>query len=173
MLIDRLQAGKVSTTLVPNEVIDRLRNHPDKIVVATASKLFPKSPDSGYDFKTKLEQVEVALKHAAGNPYAGEPIFTERCAACHKLFFKGGNIGPELTSYQRDNLGTMLISIINPNAEIREGYQWMNVQTTDGRVLNGFQVDRDNQAMVIRGLDGQALTIATKDIKDVQPVGAV
>jgi putative heme-binding domain-containing protein len=171
MLIARLQEGKVSTTLVHSEVVDRLRNHPDKNVVAVALKLFPKAPDSGYDFKTKLEQVEVALKSASGNPYAGEPIFTERCATCHKLFFKGGNIGPELTSYQRDNLGTMLISIINPNAEIREGYQWLNVQTTDGRVLNGFQVDRDNQATVIRGLDGQNVTIAARDIKDMQPVG--
>jgi putative heme-binding domain-containing protein len=98
-------------------------------------------------------------------------MFMQRCAACHKLFFKGGSIGPELTSYQRDNLGTLLISIVNPNAEIREGFQFISVETKDGRTLSGFQVDRDNQVTVLRGLDGQDVTITAKEIKQVQPMG--
>ncbi|MSU53863.1 MAG: dehydrogenase, partial [Opitutaceae bacterium] len=76
-----------------------------------------------------------------------------------------------LTIYQRDNLGTMLISIVNPNAEIREGFQFISVETKDGRTLSGFQVDRDNQVTVLRGLDGQDTTIAAKEIKQVQPMG--
>jgi putative heme-binding domain-containing protein len=95
----------------------------------------------------------------------------QNCAACHKLFFKGGSIGPDLTSYQRDNLGTMLISIINPNAEIREGYQFISVETKDDRSLSGFQVDRDKQVIVLRGLDGQDVTINVKEIKEVQSMG--
>ena len=95
----------------------------------------------------------------------------ERCAACHKLFFKGGAIGPDLTSYQRNDLGTMLLSIVNPNAEIREGFQFINIETTDGRSLGGFELDRDHQVTVLRGLDGQDLTIAAHEIADVQPMG--
>ena len=110
------------------------------------------------DFNAKIADVEEALKKAPGSPYAGEAIYDQRCASCHKLFFKGGNIGPELTDYQRDNLGTMLISIVNPNAEIREGFQFITVKTKDGRALGGFQVERDNQVTILRGLDGQDLT---------------
>ena len=171
LLVAELQSGKLSLSLVPNDVADRLRSHRDKTISEAAAKLFPKAAESGYDFKKKLAEVEAALKHNAGNPYAGEATFMERCASCHKLFFKGGNIGPELTSYQRDNLGTMLISIINPNAEIREGYQFISVDTKDGRSLSGFQVDRDNQVTVLRGLDGQDVTISAKEIKEVRPMG--
>jgi putative heme-binding domain-containing protein len=98
-------------------------------------------------------------------------MFTARCAACHKLFFKGGNVGPELTTYQRDNLGTMLMSIVNPNAEIREGFQYYTVETKDGRTLSGFFVDRDNQVTVLRGLEGENITLRASEIAELQPMG--
>jgi putative heme-binding domain-containing protein len=171
MLLDRLQSGQLNLALVPNDLADRLRTHRDKAISAAAAKLFPKALASGYNFKKKIAEVEAALQRAPGNPYAGEPLFMQRCAACHKLFFKGGNIGPELTNYQRDNLGTMLISIVNPNAEIREGFQYISVETKDGRTVSGFQVDRDNQVTVLRGLDGQDVTLTANEIKEIQPVG--
>lgn len=168
-LMSALQTGKVSTTLVPDDVADRLRLHRLKEVSEVAAKLFPKA--AGANFAKKIAEVEAALKGGPGGPYPGEAIFNQRCASCHKLFFKGGAVGPELTGYQRDNLGTMLISIVNPNAEIREGYQFITVETKDGRSVSGFQVDRDNQVTVLRGLDGQDVMIAAKEIKEVQPMG--
>ncbi len=94
-----------------------------------------------------------------------------RCAACHTLFFKGGKIGPNLTSYQRDDLGTMLVSIVDPNAEIREGFENHLVTTKDGRALSGFLADSDSQGIVLRGLDGTDLSIARSDITEMKPVG--
>ncbi|MBP6602652.1 MAG: c-type cytochrome, partial [Verrucomicrobiales bacterium] len=138
------------------------------------SKLFPdKMPaaGAGYDFAAKIGEVEEVLKSGTGSPYDGEAIFMQRCASCHKLFFKGGKIGPELTSYQRDDLGTMLISIINPNAEVREGFQFISVVTKDGRTLTGFEVERDLQVTVLRGLDGQDITLRAEEITEVTPMG--
>ena len=89
----------------------------------------------------------------------------------HKLFFKGGRIGPELTAYQRDNLGTMLISIVNPNAEIREGFQYYSVTTKDGRSLSGFLVERDAQILVLRGLEGEDITLRQADVNLLAPLG--
>ncbi|MDP1592176.1 MAG: hypothetical protein Q8M07_30730 [Prosthecobacter sp.] len=170
-LLAELQSGKLSLSLVPNDIADHLRMNRDKAISEAAVKLFPKATTTGYDFKKKLAEVESALTRGAGNPYQGEATYMQRCASCHKLFFKGGNIGPELTTYQRDNLGTMLISIVNPNAEIREGFQFITVETKDGRSIGGFQVDRDNQVTVLRGLDGQDVTLGAQDIKTVQPMG--
>jgi putative heme-binding domain-containing protein len=62
---------------------------------------------------------------------------------------------PDLTSYQRDNLGTMLISIINPNAEIREGFQYHRVETKDGRSLSGFLVERDPRIVVLARVEAR------------------
>ncbi|MCB1203935.1 MAG: c-type cytochrome [Verrucomicrobiae bacterium] len=170
-LIAALQSGSLSLSLVPGDVADQLRSHAEESVRTAAVKLFPKAETAGMDFNARIASVEEALKKAPGNPYAGEPIFEQRCASCHKLFFKGGRIGPELTGYQRDDLGTMLISIVNPNAEIREGFQFITVKTKDGRTLGGFQVDRDNQVTVLRGLDGQDLTLSASEIDTVEPMG--
>ncbi len=170
-LLAALQSGELPLSLVPGDVADQLRSHAVEEVRVAAAKLFPAPADSGMDVNAKIAAVEAALKAGTGSPYAGEAIYEQRCASCHKLFFKGGNIGPDLTGYQREDLGTMLISIVDPSVEIREGYQFITVTTKDGRTLGGFQVDRDNQVTVLRGLDGQDLTLSAAEIEAVEPMG--
>jgi putative heme-binding domain-containing protein len=65
----------------------------------------------------------------------------------------------------------MLASILNPNAEIREGFEYYLVETKDGRSLSGFLADRDNQVTILRGLEGEDITVRAAEIKDIQPMG--
>ena len=169
-LLDALENGSIPTTAVPVEAADRLRLSRDPVVANRAGRLIPAQP-LAQGFETRIDAVTAALKAAPGNPYAGEATFTARCAGCHKLFFKGGNLGPDLTAYQRDNLQTMLPSIINPDAEIREGYQYQLVETTDGRSLGGFIVERDNQVTVLRGPGGENMTLRAGEIREIRPMG--
>ena len=48
---------------------------------------------------------------------------------------------------------------MNPSAEIREGFESFIVVTDDGRSATGFLFDRDNRVVVLRGADGQNITI--------------
>jgi putative heme-binding domain-containing protein len=172
LLLTGLQSAQLNVASVPEDIAQRLRTHQDPHLARQAERLFPKAVvRSGTDFQQQIAAIETALKEGPGNPYAGEATYLQRCASCHRLFFKGGEIGPELTRYQRDNLGTLLLSIVDPNAEIREGYQYITIETRDGRSLAGFQVDRDNRITVLRGLDGQDVTVPTEEIGEVQPMG--
>jgi putative heme-binding domain-containing protein len=119
----------------------------------------------------RLDALEKILSVQPGDPYAGESIFMERCASCHKLFFKGGAIGPDLTRYQRDDLSTMLVSILEPDAEIREGYENVVVTTNDKRLLSGFLSDEDTNSIVLRGFDGADITIPRKKIISLKSAG--
>jgi putative membrane-bound dehydrogenase-like protein len=171
-LLESLQAKQFDSALVPPDIAERLHQSKDKHVSELAAKLLPRaSAASTVALQKRITEVEDILKRSPGNPYSGEALFTQRCAACHKLFFKGGNVGPDLTAYQRDNLGTLLISILNPNAEIREGYAYVEVETTDGRNLGGFLADRDAQVTVLRGLDGQDVTLRAVDVRSIEPTG--
>ena len=171
-LLESVQAGRVAPSAVPDDVANRLRRHRDPGVSEFARQVLPRaSATASTDFQRRIQQVSAILQRGPGDPYSGEALYTARCAACHKLFFKGGNVGPDLTAYQRDDLGTLLPSILNPNAEIREGYQYYTVETTDGRTLSGFFVDRDNQVTVLRGLGGENITLRASEIKDLQPMG--
>jgi putative membrane-bound dehydrogenase-like protein len=170
-LLEAVQSGKVKSSQVPEEVAERLRASKDRQVKELASRLLPRAEPVPAPFNKRIDEISGILQRAPGNPYAGEAAYAMRCAACHKLFFKGGNVGPDLTAYQRDNLGTMLLSIVNPNAEIREGFQYYTVETKDDRTLSGFFVDRDNQVTVLRGLDGENITLRASEIATLQPMG--
>jgi putative heme-binding domain-containing protein len=123
------------------------------------------------DCAARIRQIEEVLRKAPGNPYAGEALFQQRCAACHRLFFKGGFVGPDLTSYQRDHLGTLLTSILDPSAEIREGYASVEVETRDGRILAGFLTHREDRQTTPRGLDGQDQALPAAEVLAVRPTG--
>jgi putative membrane-bound dehydrogenase-like protein len=170
-LLDAVQSGKVKRAWLPDDVANRLRDSKDEQVSDLAVRLLPKPEPVAPEFQERIEELTAVLKRAPGNPYAGEAAYMQRCAACHKLFFKGGNVGPDLTPYQRDNLGTMLLSIVNPSVEIREGFQYYTVETKDGRTLSGFFVDRDNQITVLRGLEGENITLRSAEIAGLQPMG--
>jgi putative membrane-bound dehydrogenase-like protein len=170
-LLDAVQGGTMKRALVPGEVAERLRGSKDRQVNERAARLWPQPEPPATEFQKRINEINAVLQRAPGNPYAGEAAFTRRCAACHKLFFKGGNVGPDLTAYQRDNLGTMLRSIVNPNAELREGFQSYTVETKDGRTLSGFVVDRDHQVTVLRGLGGENITLRAAEIEALQPLG--
>ncbi|MFN5805335.1 MAG: dehydrogenase, partial [Opitutia bacterium] len=171
-LLRAVESGSVAASVVPADIVDRMRGHASDDVKALVARMYPApAPAASADWNAKIADVEKRLKAGTGNPYAGEATFMERCASCHRLFFKGGRIGPDLTAYQRDNLGTMLISIVNPNAEIREGFQYFSVQTADGRSLSGFLVERDSQILVLRGLEGEDITLRQADVKALVPVG--
>ena len=65
----------------------------------------------------------------------------------------------------------MLPSIVHPNAEIREGYEYQLAITADGRSIGGFVVERDAKIVVIRGLDGENVVLDREEIEELAPVG--
>ena len=160
-----IESGAVKPADVPVDVATRLRSQEDPHAAALAVKLLPapKAPPKTARM-AEVNRVRKIVEAGASDPYKGEAIFMQRCSTCHTLFFKGGKIGPNLTAYQRDDLGTMLISIIDPSAEIREGYQNFMLKTKDGRILSGFMSDSDAQIVALRGLDGQDVRVPRSNI---------
>ena len=65
----------------------------------------------------------------------------------------------------------MLLNVVNPNAEIREGYENYLVATKDGRTLSGFLADKDDRVIVIRGLDGQNTALPRDQIAEMKSAG--
>ncbi len=127
--------------------------------------------NGGLSTKERVTALTTLLRAQPGDPYRGETLYATRCGTCHKLFFKGGAIGPDLTQYQRQDLPTLLHSILDPNAEIREGYENIVIRTHDHRLLSGFLVEDGAHAIVLRMLDGANATIPRADIRSMKPTG--
>ncbi|HSU65532.1 MAG TPA: HEAT repeat domain-containing protein, partial [Tepidisphaeraceae bacterium] len=170
-LLNLVQDGTLKPAEVPADVVTRMRLQNDPQTLPLLQKLFP-APHAAPKTSRMPEVMRVRkiIESGTGDPYKGEATFMQRCATCHTLFHKGGNIGPNLTSYQRDDLGTMLISIVDPSAEIREGFQNYILKTKDGRTLSGFLSDNDPQVVALRGLDGQDVHVPKTDVAELTAV---
>jgi putative heme-binding domain-containing protein len=132
------------------------------------------------EMRAEVARLMTVIEAASGNPKKGKVLYMQNCGKCHTLFTEGGKIGPDLTAFKRDNLERILINVVNPSLEIREGFENYIVVTEDGRVVNGFLADKDSQVVVLRGVDGQNLIFRRDEIevmraipKSVMPEGTV
>jgi putative heme-binding domain-containing protein len=90
----------------------------------------------------------------------------QSCGKCHVLHNLGGQVGPNLTSFQRDDVVRLLTSIVNPSAEIREGYETHVAMLDDGRVVQGFLVEQDPQVVVLRTAEGTTVPLEVAAIEE-------
>ena len=164
-----LRSEAIPQLNIPPDLVARMRLHASDELTRLLDKQFPKSASPTPALRA--EAIRKILAAKPGDLYRGEPIYTARCASCHTLFFKGGQVGPDLTRFQRDDLSTMLSSILDPNAEIREGYENFIATTKDGRILSGFLADEDTNTIVIRGFDGSSTTIPRDKLKALTSAG--
>jgi putative heme-binding domain-containing protein len=167
-LLDLFSAKQLNPKIVPADVVSKIRlHHPD-----VAAKIWgPEKRQTTGELQVEIDRLTSLLSTGSGNPYEGLKTYNLACATCHKFFNKGGEIGPDLTAYKRDDLQTMLLNIVHPNAEIREGYVNYLVTTKDARALSGFLADEDKQVVILRGTDGANQTIPRAEIQEMKPTG--
>ncbi len=72
---------------------------------------------------------------------AGRQVARRACFICHKLHGEGAEVGPDLTGVGRSSLDALLANVIDPNQVIGKGYENVEVETKDGRALNGRLVE--------------------------------
>ena len=123
------------------------------------------------EMKAEVNRLSTMLNDRSGDVYKGQKLFRENCGKCHKLFIDGGDIGPDLTTYKRDDIPTMVLNVINPNAEIREGFENYIIVTDEGRIITGLMVERDNQVVVLRTAEGQTITVERDSIEESRVLG--
>ncbi len=115
--------------------------------------------------KDEINRLQKLITEAPGNPKRGERVFVQRCGSCHLMFGKGGVIGPDLTSYQRGDEQSLLMSIVSPSVEIREGFEHVVIMTRKGDVYSGFRTEENDNAVFLRELSGAARSIPKQQIK--------
>jgi len=98
--------------------------------------------------KWKGELTAEAVK--AGNAANGRAIFVKSCAACHKLFGEGTEVGPDLTGSQRANLDYLLENVLDPNAVVPREFQISIFSLTDGRLVSGIVQKETPDGLTVR-----------------------
>lgn len=169
-LLEAIDSGKLKQDVLPIDVVRKLTFLKDDKLAALVKKHWPKLEGaSTAEMQELIARFASVAKSEGGEPFEGKKIFMQSCGKCHLLFGEGGRIGPDLTTFKRDDVNHILTNVINPSAEIREGFEAIVVVTTDGRTVTGFRADQDARVLVVRGIDGQNISINRDDIEEIVP----
>ena len=170
--LDSIASGRTSADLISATTIEAMRSLQDPALTAEIEKQFGEAyAITPTVYSEELARIQTVLKTVGGDPRAGHALYQQRCAACHTLFADGGQLGPDLTSYQRDQTTALLLSIINPSAEIRSGYEMVTLRTKDGRTLSGFLARDENDIVSLRVIGGGEINLPREQItaRETQP----
>ena len=171
-LLEAVAAGQIAASVISPDAVQKMKTYPDqRLAQLLRHYCIPERVPTTAEMQQQIRQDAAIVRSGSGNPYEGRKLFNMSCALCHKLFGQGAPIGPDLTPYKRDDLDTMLLNIVNPSAEIREGYETYLVTTKDGRTLSGFLADKDNRVVVLRGLDGVNQVLPQDQIREMKSTG--
>lgn len=110
----------------------------------------------------------------AGDTSRGRELFLNaagvQCKNCHQIGKQGRGLGPELTTigkkYKREQL---LESILQPSKVIDPKFVTYLIETTNGRVLTGLLVKKDEAVTVLKDAQAKELTIPASEIDFAAP----
>ncbi|MBX3436157.1 MAG: c-type cytochrome [Planctomycetaceae bacterium] len=171
-LLREVDAGE----LLPNELtVDQLRRvalHDHAEINALVRKHWGEiRPGTPEEKLAEIRRIQNDLRAAAGDPLQGRVLFEKHCATCHKLHGTGKEIGPDLTKANRQDLSFLLVSMVDPGAQVRKEYLNYTVLTLDGRVLSGLLVEDTAAHVVILDAKGERTTLARDDLDQIEPAG--
>ena len=166
-LAEAIDRGEIAAASMPLDTVRRLTIHRDDHLASLIQKHW--NQIEGATTAEMLGQIEnySTILVGPGDPYPGKKLYMQMCGKCHTLHAQGGKIGPDLTTYKRDDLRQMLIQIVNPSAEIREGFETQIAVLKDGRVVTGFLVENDPQTVSLRSPDGQTISLERSDLEEL------
>lgn len=168
-LLQRIDAGKINPRTIPIDVIQKLALHRNSELTRLIGKHFGRVRASATQEKQQeILRLAKYLQTGKGDPSAGKIIYANLCAKCHKLFGQGGEVGPELTGYERGNALYWLENIVDPSAVIREEYASFVVETTDGRTLSGIIAAQDKTTVTLRDPEGRTVRLDRSKIEELR-----
>lgn len=168
-----IDAGAIEAKTVPRETVRKLFLHREPKIDALIRKHWGDVGRGATTLEMQTETLRLVgvIGGGDGDPYPGKQIYTARCATCHVLHAVGGAVGPDLTPINRGDVPSLTLHIVNPSAEIREGYENHLVITESGRTLNGVLAEKDARVIVLKTTDGKKISIPRDDIAEMNVSG--
>ena len=155
---------------VPVELAQRMIMLEQTDIIPIIHRLWPATQSATGEEKTRtIGHLAEVIRSEPGNPQSGQIVYQRACGICHTLKGEGGQIGPDLTGYDRRDLPLMLLQVVDPNADIREGYVNYRISTRDGRTLAGFLKERTENGVAIQPYGSEPIRLSADEIEKMEP----
>ena len=150
-LLTQVGEKKIAATAINVNQARRIQALKDKELNDLLSRHWGQVRDTRNPDREKVVvEMKSLVRQKPGDPFAGEKVFKRVCAACHKIYGEGPDIGPDITSNGRNDFNQLLSNVFDPSLVIGAGYRVCTVVTTNGRVQSGLLVEDSPQRIVLK-----------------------
>lgn len=152
-LLDAVKAGSVPKGVINPYQARAIRSLNDEALTAKLTEVWGELRDTPEAKKTEMAQWTALLtpeRLNQGDAAQGKAVFAAACAACHKLYGEGGQLGPDLTGSDRHKLSYLLENIIDPSAIVPADYRMTVFQLKDGRTVTGVIPEQTERVLTIQ-----------------------
>lgn len=163
-LTDALKDGRIKKAEVPAYVARQLRRVVGNGFVEVWGPIDPLANDKSASY-AKYNKLLTSDRVAQADLAKGAAQFQQTCGACHQLYGEGGNIGPDLTGSNRNNLEYLLSNILEPSGVIQDDYKLEVITTRDGRTYAGNIAAETPRQVTLRVVGQDEVLISKADIQ--------
>jgi hypothetical protein len=141
-----VESGSIPRVSIGPDIVAKLRQFNDADLSGLVTKLWPAMKPASAEVQQTVARLAGVRSFRCGRSVSRADAFPRELRELPSPARNGraDRAGPHASSNAM-TLKACLRSIVDPNAEIREGYENVLVTAKDGRVLNGFLVEQNPQ----------------------------
>ena len=169
VLLDAIREKKIALSNMNENHARAINGFNDEALSKQVVEVWGKVQTERDPARAKLagEYKQLFLSHG-GDATKGQAVFTAKCAQCHTIYGKGGNIGPDLTGSGRDNLDLVLSNVLDPSLVIGKPYYVYVAKLKDDTAVSGLLVEDSAKQIVLKDPAGLHVVPREQLVKLVQ-----
>lgn len=166
VLLGWVAEGKLRKELLSPNRVRLLATQGSPSAQELVSKVFGTIDVQGTQQREKIvRQMSDQLKgKLRGDAQRGWIVYERICGQCHVMHGRGVEVGPNITSNGRGSFEQLLVSVFNPSLVIGDAYKSVTIRTTEGTVITGLLVSRDDRKTVVKTQGGKEVSLPAEEI---------
>jgi putative heme-binding domain-containing protein len=165
-LLAAIQQGKASPRLLLDRTVkDRLSNAKPANLAALLTQLTHNLPETDPEVQKAIDQRAAAFNPSNASPARGEKVFTQNCAACHRIANQGAQIGPQLDGIGKRGPARLIEDILDPSRNVDQAFRTTNFYMTNGDAISALLRSDQGETLIIADATGKETTLPKSKIK--------
>jgi putative heme-binding domain-containing protein len=95
-------------------------------------------------------------------------MYQQRCITCHRSGAEGSAVGPDLASVANSGKEKLLVSILDPNAEVAAAFVAYSVETRSGESFLGVLAGENPLSVILKTSNGESTRIGRENISSMR-----
>jgi putative heme-binding domain-containing protein len=168
-LLNAVQHQQLTPVLLQDRNIrERLQAHRLSEIDKRLGELTRQLPPVDQKMQELIRQRAQAFSRYSPDPLAGQRIFMQHCALCHRVGQHGGTAAPQLDGIGHRGPERLIEDILDPNRNVDPTFRAHALITTDERTFTGLVIRKDADVVVVLDSTGQEVRLAPKDIATIR-----